>query len=278
MDKYFEKITIPKLIGIYILMSILTFIWSEIIKWMFKGNVGVFNNNFYSIISKILVIGYIVYKLKKNGFSFRYYINDFKYKPKAKDSIIILILHGIVSVFSSISIAYLIYKFNPSITENMLNERVIGGVNTLYDNFYKFILLVILAPIFEEFIFRGVILNRLKLRWGSSIAIIISSMLFAILHVSLAFIGAFLFGIMMCIVYIKTKNIFITMFIHCINNFLCSFQIIKNSGADKVSKQELQEFILMGKPSTVIVLIAIVISIYYIFKNWPNKKIIKGEY
>jgi len=79
------------------------------------------------------------------------------------------------------------------------------------------------APLIEELVFRGVLFNRLKIRIGIIPAMIISSLLFGIGHDFGGITSAFLFGICMCILYLKTDNIFVPMSVHFINNVVAVF-------------------------------------------------------
>ena len=90
---------------------------------------------------------------------------------------------------------------------------------------------IIFAPIIEELVFRGVLFNRLKIRIGIIGAMLISSFLFAIGHDFGGITSAFLFGICMCIIYLKTDNIFITMSIHFLNNVIATLLEVMNSDA-----------------------------------------------
>src|SRR3712207_7885608 len=107
MDKYFEKITIPVLLGVYILTGVFTFIASEISSKINAHAQSIFNDNFFSIISQVLLICFIVYKLKKNGFNFKDSIKDFKSKPKYKDGLIIIVIHGILAIAAAVGVAYI---------------------------------------------------------------------------------------------------------------------------------------------------------------------------
>ncbi len=83
-----------------------------------------------------------------------------------------------------------------------------------------FILSVFFAPVLEELFFRGVLFNRLKIRTGIVAAMIISSFIFAIGHEFGGITSAFLFGMCMCVIYLKTDNILMTISIHFLNNLL----------------------------------------------------------
>ncbi|KEI02815.1 CAAX protease [Clostridium botulinum D str. 16868] len=267
MDKYFEKITILETLGVYILVNILVFLSTLVINVDSKSAI---NGNLLGIISEVLLITYIIYRLNHNNFKLKEAVIDFKNKPQFKDSLIIFILHAILALTAALGIAYIIYKINPELTKKMLNDKIIENNGAVYDNIYAFILGVILAPIMEELIFRGIMFNRLKMRWGAGPAIIISSIIFGMLHMDLAIIGAVLFGIMMCILYMKTRNIITTMTVHFINNLI--FISMSIGKQENISQGDITEIISIGKIALILFAVSSVISIYYIVKNWPKKE------
>lgn len=84
------------------------------------------------------------------------------------------------------------------------------------------VLLVALLPaIFEEIIFRGIILQGLRKTLSDSMAIVLSALMFAIMHTSLQqFIYPFLLGLILAWVATRTGSTFASMIIHFTNNFL----------------------------------------------------------
>lgn len=81
-----------------------------------------------------------------------------------------------------------------------------------------FVSTVLISPISEELIFRGVFLNRLKLITPTIFAVLISSLLFAALHGFGSIISAFVFAVCMAILYLKTENICVPIVAHFLNN------------------------------------------------------------
>jgi hypothetical protein len=94
---------------------------------------------------------------------------------------------------------------------------------------------IIFAPIMEELVFRGILFNRLKIRTGIIPAMIISSFIFAIGHDFGGITSAFIFGVCMCILYLKTDNILIPMCVHFINNAAAT--LLEISGLDAIISQ-----------------------------------------
>ena len=124
---------------------------------------------------------------------------------------------------------------------------------------------IMIAPVLEELVFRGVLFNRLKIRIGIIPAMLLSSGIFAIGHEFGGIISAFVFGICMCIIYLKTDNILMTMSIHFLNNLVAVF--IDASGLEQH---------LLQLPLAPIVLVLSVISglliLLYILENFRSYK------
>lgn len=77
----------------------------------------------------------------------------------------------------------------------------------------------ILVPIFEEFLFRGVILSRF-MNWFSMIgALAIMALCFGFLH-GVDFLGATIFGFLCGMLYLKFENIWAPILVHILNNAL----------------------------------------------------------
>ena len=119
---------------------------------------------------------------------------------------------------------------------------------------------IIFAPLIEELMFRGVIFNRLKIRIGIVPAMLISSFLFGICHEFGGMTSAFLFGLCMCILYLKTDNILVPMSVHFINNVVAT--LLQFTQIDAVIG--MYPWII---PATLITLIATVLLIKYIVQE-----------
>lgn len=96
-----------------------------------------------------------------------------------------------------------------------------GSVYPILANILSFLSLVVIAPIIEEVVFRGMLLHRWSYKWSLRTAIIASSLLFGIIHTDP--IGAFVFGIGMCIIYLRTQSLFIPIICHSVNNLVVWF-------------------------------------------------------
>ena len=77
----------------------------------------------------------------------------------------------------------------------------------------------VFAPLFEEWLCRGMILRGLLTKMKPATAIVISAAFFAILHMNpWQAIPAFCLGLLFGFVYYKTGSLKLTMLVHCVNN------------------------------------------------------------
>ena len=95
-------------------------------------------------------------------------------------------------------------------------------INTLFEgneHVFRFIVIVIIAPFIEEYVFRGKIQGYLKQEFGIIIAIILQAIIFAGLHgLVLQQIYAFILGVYMGYIKNKEDNFMSTLIIHMIIN------------------------------------------------------------
>ena len=88
----------------------------------------------------------------------------------------------------------------------------------LVSNVLYFIILVVAPAVLEEFCYRGVICGRLA-RYNRTAAVLVSAILFSLMHQSLDQIPfAFLAGLLLGYLYLRTKSIWTCVIIHAANN------------------------------------------------------------
>lgn len=86
----------------------------------------------------------------------------------------------------------------------------------------SFLQVCIIAPVIEEILMRGFVLGGLKDSYGISTALLISATLFALLYFNMVqTLSAFICGIILGILFIKTDSILSCMLAHCGYNFIC---------------------------------------------------------
>lgn len=95
----------------------------------------------------------------------------------------------------------------------------------------SFIHVCIIAPIIEEILMRGYVLGGLQNRYGITFSILISSILFALMHFNMVqTISALICGFILGILYINTGSIFCCILAHSLYNGISYFTSILGNG------------------------------------------------
>lgn len=117
--------------------------------------------------------------------------------------------------------------YGGSLIGNMLASLLSGGKasNSVSDLAMQFdvwnvVFLVILGPLFEEWIFRKELISRTR-KYGEKTAIVFSALFFALMHMNLfQFFYAFALGLMFGYVYVRTSKLRYSVAMHMIVNFM----------------------------------------------------------
>lgn len=108
---------------------------------------------------------------------------------------------------------------------SLIQHEVANPINDVINNsglVTNLIIITTIAPIFEELIFRKLLIDR-TIKYGGTISVLLSGLLFAFFHGNLnQFFYAFLLGGFFAIIYIKTGQIKYTIGLHMIINFIGS--------------------------------------------------------
>ena len=99
----------------------------------------------------------------------------------------------------------------------------IAGSYLTWQNMVIFLFISFLVPIVEELFFRGLIMDVLLKKNSPVSSIFISAMFFGILHGDVT--GAFLFGVLLGFIYVRTESLSIPIFIHIANNLFAAVMV-----------------------------------------------------
>lgn len=103
-------------------------------------------------------------------------------------------------------------------TPDSVLESAFSAPENIVAIILQMILMCVMAPLFEEFAFRGVILQSLR-RYGEGFAIVASAILFGLMHSNTAQIPfAFVMGLVLGYMVVKTNSIWPAVALHAVNN------------------------------------------------------------
>jgi len=214
---------------------------------------------------------------------------EFLYHPLKKigvgvGSILFILWYGFRKTGNPISEVFPLKKFNPLLIfflllfflgiQQLLNV-VNGFINLvipppawfweMFDKIFEndfgfwgaFMKVVVIAPVVEESIFRGVIMHGLMRNYKKGTAIFYSGLLFALFHMNpWQFVATFVLGLILGWIMIKTHNIALCMTGHALNNLLVLLSITfdKQIKASFIGSVTVPEMLLL---STFLVIVSL---------------------
>lgn len=123
---------------------------------------------------------------------------------------------------------FLMYAGNiagTTISNFLSGGQTAGPLDALIENdalIPKFIIVVIIGPVMEEFIFRKLLIDRMSI-YGERLAIVTSALLFGLFHGNIPqFCYATLLGLVWGYIYTRTGNIGYSIIMHMLINFIGS--------------------------------------------------------
>lgn len=253
----FQTMRVRYFLIAFALLTLVARVSNELIENTFHMQNSTFIN---ILIFYILPITWIFFAYRKHRVSFSLFIN----KNETFNLVQVLYIALMLAVFSYGYLILYMYSFawiTPEFIMNALREPVIDSTGGYV---YQIIMVVFIAPIIGEFVFRGFLLQRFAAKWGTSIAIIVVAMLFALLHVD--FLGAVVFSVVLSIVYIRTNSLLMPIAIHMLNN---AFVI---GASFLINKEEIMSFVDFSNymtffPGLIIFMAGLNLVLIFLFVN-----------
>jgi len=135
--------------------------------------------------------------------------------------VIYLLLSGSLLLFAQQFLTFIDFSQAQDVGFDQLTQQ--------YQYILAFITLVVVAPIAEEILFRGYLLSKLRSHVATWIAVLITSLLFAVVHFAWNVgIDVFALSIVLCLVTIWTKSLWPAILIHMLKNGIAFYFLFIN--------------------------------------------------
>jgi uncharacterized protein len=220
--------------------------------------------------------------------------SELLYNPVKKillgvSSVLFILWYGFKRTGNPLSEVFPLKKFNPLVIlflflffagiQQLLNvvnnwiELVLPPPSWFWEMFDKifendygfwgaFMKVVVIAPIVEELIFRGVIMHGLMRNYSKGTAIFFSGLLFALFHMNpWQFSATFILGIILGWVMVRTRNIGLCIAGHGINNLLVLLSVTYSHQIAQSSFLQLSTYSVM-----IISLFLVILSILLMYR------------
>lgn len=187
--------------------------------------------------------------------------------------------HGPIAHFSArgLNPVLLIWGFALVLAIGVVIEPIISLLpdppySALGRGFWTVVSITVFAPLFEEALCRGVVLESLRAKYGVVVALLISSLFFGILHFYPAqVVGASVLGFVLGYVYIVTRSLWAPIILHAANNTLAYVLLVVFP-----DKKQLSDLV-GGSAYMVIYILAVVVAAASAYMVWKSLERIKEE-
>lgn len=221
-----------------------------------------------------LLIGlFLVRDIRKLGFDFKKF-RILKQKIIDLKLIIFVVFFGFAFAWSchSLNLYYLSLIF-PENVEKLINKSEF--TNLIGILLFSFSMMVF-APLLEELVFRGIILQKWAIKWGIKAGILTSSLLFAICHLNLNILPLFILATIYCVLYFKTGKLIVPIICHSLHNTIYTISMIGQyysiSNGELISINDYQASMepLLGQKA-VIAAISFAVIMVFLYRNFPKQ-------
>lgn len=178
-------------------------------------------NELYALIVTLIWFLLAIRFMKKNKITMKNFIGKMPKKTFIVEIPVMYIISYIGAVGGIFVILFVVNSLNPGVLKSV-ESNITSPPSILSSNFFvaiAFLGTVIAAPIAEEFIFRGILMGRLYNKYGIIKSIIISSLIFFIMHLTVNPVILFL-GFGLAVLDYKYKSLIPSICLHALNNFI----------------------------------------------------------
>lgn len=172
----------------------------EAVRTAAQFGIAQFNAVSYAVTMSLTLGGYLFYRARRGGPR-----GIGRFSSRGMNPV--LLLWGVLFLLSASVVLEPLLALLPAVPN--VYGRGVWAVLTL----------VVMAPLFEEVIFRGVLLESLRRRYGVIAALLLSSLIFGLVHLHPTIaVNAFFMGLILGFFYLATESLWASVFLHAVNN------------------------------------------------------------
>ena len=194
--------------------------------------VGHFNAVSYFVAMTLTLAGFLFYRSRRRGPKIIAHFSSRGLNP-------ILLLWGVLFMLATSVVLEPLLSLLPEVP------------NAYGRGAWAIVMVVVMAPLFEEVIFRGVLLESTRAKYGVMAAWLVSSAIFGIVHVHpTVAVNAFAIGLVLGFVYMRTDSLWSVIILHAVNNGIAYLALVTGHGnamlIDLVGSRTLYVLIYIG--------------------------------
>lgn len=217
------------------------------------------------------LLGWIVWVCWNSGISLRGLVGRL---PGGRDWLTALGLLAVTMIFSIGS--WEIFAYGLALAAPGVLEFLIEAVESMPDPPLVYlvamaVVAVVIAPVIEEVLFRGILLNRWATKWSVGTAVFATSIAFGFLHANP--VGITVVGLVAAVLYLKTRSLLIPIAFHAANNLIATILDFTAGPLEPMDVAAvIQEIRDAGLSGVGIVLVTLPVLVWYLRRHWPERE------
>jgi uncharacterized protein len=181
------------------------------------------------ILVMFCICGLFIFRLQRNGINWRKMtgILSFERVPWML-TLILFQADFLLSMGMEYLNTFIVYQFSPELVRSSAKSMDLITKNNfplwIQLLYYAVIIIavVIVAPLTEEFIFRGVLMHRWAIKWGITASILLTSTVFALAHGDIYILPRFSSAVISAVAYCNIGLLSVPILLHAMNNFIAT--------------------------------------------------------
>lgn len=248
-------------IGIYLLATVGTSIVVAIIAAISGGtenfaekmSSGPMSALSYALSMGLTIVGVLIYRKLRRGTGRMFHFSLRGFNP-------MLILWGFVMVLLTGVVIEPVLELFPDAFLKMIDKMGMHGG-------WSILMLVVLAPVMEEVLFRGILLESVRSKHSAGRAIVVSALMFGVIHfIPQQVVNAFVIGLILGYIYVRTESLWPVIVIHALNNAM-AYIIMQWSDGANITVRSLIENNTVYAVVYGVSLVALVASGYMVWRS-----------
>lgn len=197
---------------------------------------GHYNALTFLVTMSLTLAGFLLYRNRRRGPGVVAHFSARGLNP-------ILLLWGVILILASSVVLEPLMQLLPEVP------------NVYGRGFWTLMTVMVMAPLFEETIFRGVLLESVRARYGAVAALLIPAVMFGVIHIHPALVlNATVMGLVLGFIYLRSDSLWSTIILHAINNGIAYLLLLCG-----VQNLQLNELIASPTLYTVVYIVALVV-------------------
>ena len=214
-------------IGIYLLSAVATSLVVSVIAAISGGaesfaervSSGPMSALSYALSMGATIAGVLIYRKLRRGTGRMFHFSLRGFNP-------MLILWGFVMVLLTGVVIEPVLELFPDAFLKMIDKMGMHGG-------WSILMLVVLAPVMEEVLFRGILLESVRSKHSAGRAIVVSALMFGVIHlIPQQVVNAFAIGLILGYIYVRTESLWPVIIIHALNNAMAYVIMQWSDGAN----------------------------------------------